>query len=413
MRGQNPSLYKTLVSHYKIRMKKLFMTLVFATLTQHLIAAEDLVEKKEFQLKSYKTVSGKIIKNLRIGYESYGKLNSDKSNAILVAHHFSGTSHAAGKYAQTDATPGYWDSIIGPGKALDTNKYFIISSDTLVNLSPNDPFTKTTGPASINPETGKPFGMSFPLVGVKDFVQVQKKLIDSLGIKKLYAVAGPSGGAAQSIEWAATYPDAVPRVIAVVPPGLSLPPYVISLLNLWSMPVKLDPKWNKGDYYDKEAPVQGVAESLKMITLSAVYLDWAQTFGNGPAQAGKDPLHSYDHKFAAEAALQARGEARAAMIDGNSILYTARAIQSFNVENNAKKIKAEFLFIPAQYDLIFPPEVAMNASKKLCTLGRNSEVFVLEGRGGHLDGLFKIAGASEVITKFLERPLGSKGICKN
>lgn len=394
-------------------MKKLIIALSFAILSTPVMAQEDLVQKQVFELGSYKTISGKTIKNVTIGYETYGKLNADKSNVIFVAHHFSGTSHAAGKYSKDDPAPGYWDGIIGPGKAFDTNKYFVISSDTLVNLSPNDPNTRTTGPASINPDTGKPYAMTFPLVGVRDFVQVQKKLIDSLGIKKLYAVAGPSGGAAQSIEWAAAFPEMVPRVIAVVPPGLSMPPYVVSLLNLWSMPVKLDPKWNKGNYYEQEAPNAGVAESLKMITLSAVHLDWAKQFGNGHAQKGKDPLHNYENLFAAEAALEARGKARAAMIDGNSILYTARAIQSFNVEDRAKKIKAEFLFIPAEHDLIFPVEVAEEASKQLCQMGRNSEVYVLKGRGGHLDGLFKIAEASPVITNFLTRPLGTKGICKN
>ena len=131
-----------------------------------------IVEKKTFELPSYTTVAGATIKSVKIGWESAGTLNADKSNAILITHYFSGTSHAFGKYAPSDATAGYWDAIIGPGKAIDTRKYFVFSSDTLVNLNVNAPNVVTTGPASINPDTGKPYGMSFPVVRFKDFVNV-------------------------------------------------------------------------------------------------------------------------------------------------------------------------------------------------------------------------------------------------
>jgi homoserine O-acetyltransferase/O-succinyltransferase len=132
-----------------------------------------IVEKKTFEMPSYTTTGGVTIKNVKIGWEAAGTLNADKSNAILVTHFFSGTSHAFGKYATSDAVPGYWDAIIGPGKAIDTNKYYVISSDTLVNLNAKAPNVVTTGPASINPDTGKPYGMSFPVVSIKDFVNVQ------------------------------------------------------------------------------------------------------------------------------------------------------------------------------------------------------------------------------------------------
>jgi homoserine O-acetyltransferase/O-succinyltransferase len=131
---------------------------------------------------------------VKIGWESYGPLNAEKSNAILITHYFSGTSHAAGKYKPGGA-PGIGDAIIGPGKPLDTDKYFILSSDTLVNLNTKDPNVVTTGPASIDPATGKRYGLSFSVVTIRDFVNVQKALVESLGIKKLVAVAGASMGA--------------------------------------------------------------------------------------------------------------------------------------------------------------------------------------------------------------------------
>jgi homoserine O-acetyltransferase len=376
-------------------MKNLILV-VCSLISLELFAFEEIVEKKEFKLGSYTTVAGATIPDVTVGYETYGKMNNEKSNVILITHFFSGNSHAAGKYMAKDAAAGYWDTIVGPGKPLDTNKYFIISVDTLVNISTKDLFVKTTGPASENPKTKKPFGMTFPPVRVTDFVQVQKKLLESLGIGKLVAVAGASSGAAQAMEWASLYPNDVPKVIAVVGPGLKLPSYVVALLNRWSAPIMLDAKWNKGDYYGKkDQPIEGLVESLKLITLSSVYFDW------GPQDAAL-----------IEKAFDERARARAEKVDPNSILYTARAIQTFNVEEKAKDVKAEVLFIPAEKDMIFPVEISEAAARKLCSLGKKAEVVVLKGRGGHLDGLSRIADVSKEITAFMERPLGTKNGCK-
>src|ERR1700761_6260944 len=120
-----------------------------------------IVEKKIFELPAFRTLGGRTIKNVHVGWESYGTLNADRSNAILIAHYFSGTSHAAGRYTKDDVYPGYWDALIGPGKAIDTDLYFVLSSDTLVNLNARDPNVVTTGPATINAETGEPYGLEF------------------------------------------------------------------------------------------------------------------------------------------------------------------------------------------------------------------------------------------------------------
>src|SRR5215468_9643230 len=144
--------------------------------------ADLIVEKKTFELASYTTAAGTTIKNVRIGWQAAGTLNARKTNAILITHFFSGTSHAFGKYAPSDELAGYWDPIIGPGRLIDTNKYYVISTDTLVNINAGQPNVVTTGPASIDPDTGKPYGMRFPVVSIQDFVNVQKALIDRLGI---------------------------------------------------------------------------------------------------------------------------------------------------------------------------------------------------------------------------------------
>src|SRR5512134_1283210 len=167
--------------------------------------AQLLTEKKFFTLPQYTTAGGKAIKSVRVGYETYGKLNAAGDNAVFIAHFFSGTSHAAGRYKPDEKAAGYWDAIIGPGKAIDTDKYFVVSADTLVNLNVKSPLVGTVGPATINPDTGKPYGSSFPVVSMKDSVRVHKALLDSLGVKRLQAVAGASGGAIQTMEWAVEY----------------------------------------------------------------------------------------------------------------------------------------------------------------------------------------------------------------
>src|SRR5499433_1228211 len=232
-----------------------------------LAAYDGIVEKKTFALASYTTTGGKALKNVRVGYETYGTLNAAGDNAIFIPHFFTGTSHAAGKYKSTDAAPGYWDPIIGAGKPIDTDKYFVISADALVNLNTKDPNVTTTGPASINPDTGKPYGMSFPVVSYTDSVRVHKALVDSLGVKKLQAVAGASGCSIQAMIWAAQYPDLVERVIHVVGPGFDITPYILQMLDVWTLPIKMDPKWNNGDYYGRDEPTTGVAQALMIVTI--------------------------------------------------------------------------------------------------------------------------------------------------
>ena len=141
-----------------------------------------LTEKKAFSLPSYTTIGGKTIRDVRVGYETYGKLNATGTNAIFVAHFFTGNSHAAGRYKPEDKTAGYWDAIIGPGKPIDTSRYYVVSADALANLNVKDPNTITTGPATVNPETGKPYGSSFPVITYRDSVRVHRALPSHAGL---------------------------------------------------------------------------------------------------------------------------------------------------------------------------------------------------------------------------------------
>ena len=355
-----------------------------------------IVEKKTFEMPSYTTAGGVTIKNVKIGWEAAGTLNADKSNAILVTHFFSGTSHAFGKYATSDAVPGYWDAIIGPGKAIDTNKYYAISSDTLVNLNAKAPNVVTTGPASINPDTGKPYGMSFPVVSIKDFVNVQRALIESLGIRKLNAVVGASMGALQAYEWAESYPDMVGRIVAVIgTPGAD--PYLIGWLDIWAEPIRLDPKWNNGDYYDKEPPLAGLAAALKIITLHANHWEWAAKTQAGAADAGKDPGQALDNKFKIQATLDTAAAARAKTADANHLLYLVKANQLASADPS--KIKAPALVLYSPTDVVFYAPFVEEAAKRIA----GAETGTITGPNGHLNGVLAIAQAADKISAFLAR----------
>lgn len=376
--------------------------LLFALSAAH--AYDKPVEKKVFSLPSYTTVGGKTIRDVKVGYETYGTLNAAGDNAVFIAHFYSGNSHAAGKYKESDPAPGYWNAIIGPGKPIDTDKFFVISADTLSNLNTKDPMTTTTGPSSVNPETGRPYGLTFPVISMRDSVRVHKALTDSLGVKKFKAVAGASGGSIQAMEWGVLYGDQVERVIHVIGPGFSISPWVIGLLDLWVAPIKLDPKWNNGDYYGRAEPVDGIAQALKTVTLTAGHWGWAEkAFGYKLAEDAKKPGEALGNVYQIEDVLQKTGQARAKTTDANNKIYMAKANQLFNVEGEINRIKAKILFVPAASDLVFPPEMSQKAAARFRAQGGTAEVFVLEGDRGHLDGVVGITKAAEAIRGFMSR----------
>ena len=375
------------------------------------LALDAVVEKKTFAIPSFATTGGKAIKNVKVGWEAYGTLNADKSNAILITHFFSANSHAAGKYKADDKAAGYWDAIIGPGKPLDTDKYYILSSDTLVNLNAKDPNTITTGPASIDPDTGKPYGYlseandkGFPIVSMRDFIEVQKKLVESLGIKKLVMVGGASMGGIQTYEWAANHPDMMDRIMPVIAsaePDAGLHAW----LDIWAMPIRLDPKWNNGDY-GKEPPLAGLAQSLKIITLHAQTNAWATaTFGAKWAKEGESPLKSFANRYGVETALDAAGLARAKASDANSLLYLVRANQLFaeGAAERLKAIKKPTLIIYSPGDMVFPADSVRRTADAIKANGAPVETVELQGTRGHLDGVLSIKQAEKAIATFLAK----------
>jgi homoserine O-acetyltransferase len=358
-------------------------------------------EKKKFAMREYTTVLGEKISNLEVGYETYGTLNAAKDNAIVICHYFTGNSNAAGKYTNQDLEPGYWDAIIGPDKAMDTNRFFVIAVDSLCNLCVGDPRVMTTGPATIDPASKKPWAMAFPMVGIEDFVRVQKAIVDSFEIQKLYAVAGPSLGAMQTLQWAVTYADMVPRAIAVIGGGLDTPAAVAVGVDFWGAPIKLDPNWQGGNYTKDQFPLEGMKQALRQVTMTSLSPDWAQMIG-GREFARENPQEHFSGQYFIQQALDEIAMARLQLMDPNHFLYIAKAVQNFSVRDRVQNIKAKILFIAAESDLLMHPQYSIDACQELKLRGLHAEYFEIEGKGGHLDGLFAIDRAAPSIQKFLQ-----------
>ena len=384
------------------------LTIAANLLFSPLLRAEMLVEKKVFTTHDFATVSGETIATVKVGWEAYGKLNEAKDNVILITHFFSGNSHAAGKYTESDPQAGYWDAIIGPGKAIDTNKYYVISSDTLVNAFPHLPHVTTTGPASINPATDKPYGLDFPVVTIRDFVNVQHALLSSLGINKLHAVVGASMGSLQAIEWAAAYPEMVERMVSVIGTG-AMDAWTITALEHWARPIKLDPNWNQGNYYEGQAPLAGVTNTLVMITQQAMHpISFNQS---SPAQAvlPEAALESVTNNLPATDFWFGAAAKNAPLADANHLLYLVRANQLFvaghdqDLATGLRKIKAKTLFLPAKNDLLLQPYLAQQSVKILQEQGKEPQYDEIEGVFGHLDGVYSIQSKADVLADFINQ----------
>lgn len=379
------------------------------------INAQLVVEKQRFEIENFTTFGGKSIQNVAVGWESYGKLNSKKNNTILVTHFFTANSHAAGKYHSSDQSAGYWDAIIGPGKAIDTNKYFVVSVDSLVNINVHDPMVTTTGPASIDPATGKPYGLTFPVVTIRDFVNVQKAVLESLGIEKLHAVIGPSMGSMQALDWALAYPDWVPRMISVVG-SAQADAWSVSSLEQWAIPIKLDSNWRQGNYYQSEPPVKGLTAALMFITQQALHPDFFIALGKTSDIQFKTlepgPLDNILQDHSIVNWLKNRAAERATTMDANHLLYLVRANQLFiagfsrdlksPLNSSLKSIKAKSLFLPSKTDLVLPPSFIQGVHNTLLSLSKPSKLEFLQGPSGHFEGVTGIQQKADTIRDFLE-----------
>jgi homoserine O-acetyltransferase len=329
--------------------------------------------------------SGSTLAPVEIAYETYGSLNAAKSNAILVTHAFSGDAHAAGE-------GGWWVNMIGPAKAFDTDKYFVISSNVLSGCR------GTTGPGSINPETGCPWGMRFPSVSIADMVRLQKMLIDYLGIDRLLAVAGGSMGGMQALEWAVTYPDHVAAAIPIATTARHSAQQ-IAFNEVGRQAIMADPDWNHGNYYNGRPPGRGLAVA-RMVGHITYMSDESmrQKFGRR--------LRAPD-QFEVESYLQYRGSKFVDRFDANSYIYITRAMDSFDLTERGslvslfENVKTRFLVISFTSDWLYPSYQSQEIVSALRRRNCDVAYVNLNAHYGHDSFLVEVDEQTEIVRGFL------------
>ncbi|MFO7931990.1 MAG: homoserine O-acetyltransferase MetX [Thermodesulfobacteriota bacterium] len=329
--------------------------------------------------------SGAKLGPITLAYETYGRLNADKSNVVLVCHALTGDSHAAGYYSDNDAKPGWWDNMIGPGKGIDTDKYFVICSNVLGGCM------GSTGPASMNPATQRPYGMDFPFVTIGDMVRAQKALMEHLGIEKILSMTGGSMGGMQVLQWCVQYPE---MVVSAIPLATTMrhSALAIAFNEVARQAIAADPNWNRGDYYGKQNPDLGLSVA-RMIGHVTYLSDEAmrRKFGRR-LQDKNDFSYQFDVDFQVESYLRHQGAKFVERFDANSFLYITKAadyfdLTRFNNANSAVRVfsesSARFMVVSFTSDWLYPTY----QSKDMVKAMKKSELDVsfceVEAEWGH------------------------------
>ena len=342
---------------------------------------------------------GRRLDAVTVAYETYGRLNPARDNAILVCHALSGGAHAAGWHDDA-AKPGWWDVLIGPGKAFDTDRYFVISSNVLGSCY------GTTGPSSIAPADGRPYGSRFPVVTIPDMVTVQRALVDSLGIARLRAVAGGSMGGMQALQWVTQYPDAVGSVIAIATsPRHS--PQQIAFNEIARRAVMSDPHWRGGDYYDGERPRAGLAVA-RMIGHVTYLSDRGMHRKFGRRLRGHGLQYGLGNEFEVETYLDHQGRAFVDRFDANSLLYLTRAIDYFDLAPAGGTLRdafvesdGSFLFLTFSSDWLYPPYHLEELAGAAVSAGRPVRYREIPSDYGHDAFLLEHEAQAPIIRAFL------------
>ena len=364
-----------------------------------------IVETKYFTIveppEQFQLESGRTLSPVRLAYETYGKLNADKSNAVLILHALSGDAHVAGKNSPQDQKPGWWDSMVGPGKAFDTRKHFVICSNIIGGCK------GSTGPNSTNPATGREYGLSFPVVTIKDMVEAERRLIDHLGIEKLLCVTGGSMGGMQALQWTVSYPDRVRLAIPIATTS-RLSAQAIAFDEVGRQAIMADPEWMRGEYYGKTFPARGLAVA-RMIGHITYLSDQSmhEKFGRDLVK----PEYGYDFltDFQVESYLKYKGDTFVQRFDANSYLYITKAMDYFDLTQPSGSLRKElapvrskFLVISFSSDWLFPSY----QSREIVTALRRNDIDVsyaeIQTNYGHDAFLLEFETLTQLVTNFLE-----------
>jgi homoserine O-acetyltransferase len=344
--------------------------------------------------------SGEKLGQVTIAYETYGEFNADKSNAILLLHALTGDSHAAGE-------DGWWSNLIGPGKGVDTDKYYVVCSNVLGGCK------GSTGPASLNPKTGKPYGIDFPLITVGDIVNAQRHLIDHLGIEKLLAVIGGSMGGMQVLQWMTAYPN---RIRSAIPIATTMKhtPQQIAFNEVGRQAIMADPDWHSGNYYDRSIPAKGLAIA-RMIGHITYMSDasMAEKFGR-KFRSDRAPF-KFGADFEVEGYLHNRGDNFVRRFDANSYLYITKAIDYFNILNGHslgdifKGLHAKVLVLAFKSDWLYPTYQSQEIVRACKLSGVDASYCEVNSTYGHDAFLLEIEQESKLISNFLKSVANGNG----
>ena len=356
-------------------------------------------EEEPFILENHKTLS-----HLITCYEMYGKLNDARDNVILVCHGLTGSSHAAGRFKPDSKFAGYWEALIGPGKVFDTDRYCIIAPNALGGCR------GTTGPSSINPDTKRPYGLSFPIITVRDMVHAQKLLIDSLGITHLKMVVGGSMGGMQALEWGVIYGDMVDAICPIASSARTSA-QCIAFNECARRAITLDPKWNKGEYYDSEGPTGGLALARMIGTVTYLSDPIMQKMFGRKSELQESPLeHEMHARFDVERYLHEEGDKLVHRFDANSYLYITRAMDLHDISRGmgtmdaaCRKLAMKTLLIGIRSDILFYPHHIRALHERVCQNGGDAEYWELDSDYGHDAFLVEQEKMIPPLSAFMER----------
>jgi homoserine O-acetyltransferase/O-succinyltransferase len=362
---------------------------------------EKIISKIQvFNFSGLKLENGEWFGPVTIVYETYGSLNKDRSNAILVLHALSGDSHAAGIY-EGSSESGWWDSMIGPGKAFDANKYFVICSNVLAGCK------GSTGPSSIDPKTGAPYALNFPVITVGDMVDCQKKLIDHLGIEKLLSVAGGSMGGMQVLSWLVKYPEKICSAIPIAT-AIKHSPQQIAFNEVGRQAIMADPDWKSGNYYGSLVPAKGLAVA-RMIGHITYMSDesMAEKFGRQKKDNAKPFKFTAD--FEVEGYLRYRGDNFVKRFDANSYLYITKAMDNFDagigrsLQEALENVTAKVLVIAFKSDWLYPSYQSKEIVRSCKLSGVDATYCEINSTCGHDAFLLEAAEETHLIKHFLKK----------